>query len=122
MVDRLGSCFVDRRSPTSRFGGDADRQRIFAIALGCEDLNDDERLGYDPLMAVLAGKLEARRADCAAVAGIDVEPVGIVEAGAIALPKDQLRCDRGHKLFCRSVPRCASHGAQPVHARPRCHG
>src|SRR5229473_1939141 len=44
-------------------------QRIFAIALGYEDLNDHETLRHDPLMAVLAGKLEARRADCAAVAG-----------------------------------------------------
>ena len=44
-------------------------QRIFAIALGYEDLNDQETLRHDPLMAVLAGKLEARRTDCAAVAG-----------------------------------------------------
>jgi hypothetical protein len=44
-------------------------QRIFAIALGYEDLNDHETLRHDPLMAVLAGKLEARRPDCAAVAG-----------------------------------------------------
>ena len=41
-------------------------QRVFAIALGYEDLNDHDELR---LMAVLAGKLEARRADCAPVAG-----------------------------------------------------
>jgi hypothetical protein len=39
------------------------------LALGYEDLNDHETLRHDPLMAVLAGKLKARRADCAAVAG-----------------------------------------------------
>jgi hypothetical protein len=44
-------------------------QRVFGIALGYEDLNDHDELRHDPLMAVLAGKLEARRADCAPVAG-----------------------------------------------------
>lgn len=38
-------------------------------ALGYEDLNDHDELRHDPLMAVLAGKLAARRADCAPVAG-----------------------------------------------------
>jgi Transposase DDE domain group 1 len=44
-------------------------QRVFGIALGYEDLNDHDELRHDPMMAVLAGKLEARRADCAPVAG-----------------------------------------------------
>ena len=71
MVDRLASCFVDRRSQSHVEHSVATLvgQRIFAIALGYEDLNDHETLRHDPLMAVLAGKLEARRADCAAVAG-----------------------------------------------------
>jgi hypothetical protein len=71
MVDRLASCFVDRRSRVHVEHSVATLvgQRIFAIALGYEDLNDHEQLRHDPLMAVLAGKLEARRADCAAVAG-----------------------------------------------------
>ena len=38
-------------------------------SLGYEDLNDHDELRHDPLMAVLAGKLEARREDCAPVAG-----------------------------------------------------
>src|SRR5882757_8501098 len=71
LVDRLASCFVDRRSQAQVEHSVATLvgQRIFAIALGYEDLNDHETLRHDPLMAVLAGKLEARRADCAAVAG-----------------------------------------------------
>ena len=71
MVDRLASCFVDRRSQAQVEHSVATLvgQRIFGIALGYEDLNDHETLRYDPMMAVLAGKLEARRADCAAVAG-----------------------------------------------------
>ena len=66
MVDRLASCFVDRRSQAQVEHSVATLvgQRIFAIALGYEDLNDHETLRHDPLMAV-----EARRADCAAVAG-----------------------------------------------------
>ena len=42
---------------------------MFGIALGYEDLNDHDELRHDPLMAVLAGKLEARREDCVLVAG-----------------------------------------------------
>src|ERR1700694_4417382 len=44
-------------------------QRVFGIALGYEDLNDHDELRRDPVMAVLAGKLEAGRANCAPVAG-----------------------------------------------------
>jgi len=42
---------------------------VYGIALGYADLNDHDELRHDPLMAVLAGKLEARREDCAPVAG-----------------------------------------------------
>jgi hypothetical protein len=44
-------------------------QRVFGIALGYEDINDHDDLRHDPVMAVLAGKLQAWRADCAPVAG-----------------------------------------------------
>jgi hypothetical protein len=44
-------------------------QRIFGIALGYEDVLDHDELRHDPMMAVLAGKLEARRKNCAPVAG-----------------------------------------------------
>ena len=44
-------------------------QRVFGIALGYEDLNDHDDLRHDPVMSVLAGKLEAWRADCAPLAG-----------------------------------------------------
>lgn len=71
LVDRFASCFTDRRSQAHVEHSVARlvRQRIFAIALGYEDLNDHETLRHDPVMAVLAGKLKARRANCAAVAG-----------------------------------------------------
>src|SRR5258707_5393689 len=82
MVDRLASCFVDRRSQAQVEHSVATLvgQRIFAIALGYEDLNDHETLRHDPLMAVLAGKLEARRPDCAAGGGkVAVEPLGLCQ-------------------------------------------
>ena len=42
---------------------------LFGLALGYEDLNDHDQLRHDPMMAILAGKLQARREDCAPVAG-----------------------------------------------------
>src|SRR4249920_1216406 len=71
LIDRFASCFHDQRRPewieheVATLVG----QRVFAIALGYEDLNDHDELRHDPIMAVLAGKLAARRADCAPVAG-----------------------------------------------------
>jgi hypothetical protein len=37
--------------------------------LGHEDLIDHDQLRHDPVMAVLGGKLEAKRSDCAPLAG-----------------------------------------------------
>ncbi len=71
LVDRFAGCFTDGRN--SGLIEHAVRtlvgQRVFGIALGYEDLNDHDHLRFDPLMAVLAGKLKARRKDCAPVAG-----------------------------------------------------
>jgi Transposase DDE domain group 1 len=44
-------------------------QRIHGLALGYEDLNDHEELRHDPVLGLLSGKLEARRSDCAVLAG-----------------------------------------------------
>jgi Transposase DDE domain group 1 len=45
------------------------RQPRSRIALGYEDLVDHDELRHDPVLAALAGKLEARRKDCAPLAG-----------------------------------------------------
>ena len=42
---------------------------MFGLAAGYEDLIDHDELRHDPVMAILAGKLKARREDCAPVAG-----------------------------------------------------
>jgi len=71
VIGRFAGCFEDVRKQdriehqVSTLVG----QRVFAIALGYEDLNDHDALRHDPVMAVLAGKLEAKREDCAPVAG-----------------------------------------------------
>ena len=71
LIDRFAGCFKDHR--------DADLiehevrtlvgQRVYGLALGYEDLNDHDQLRHDPMFAVLAGKLTAKRSDCAPVAG-----------------------------------------------------
>ena len=68
---RIARCFRDARDPrlVEHSVATLIGQRVFGIALGYEDLNDHDELRHDPLMAVLAGKLEARREDCAPVAG-----------------------------------------------------
>ena len=71
MIERFAACFTDGRSPeliehaVKTLVG----QRIFGIALGYEDLVDHDQLRHDPTLAVLAGKLAARRKDCAPLAG-----------------------------------------------------
>jgi hypothetical protein len=71
LVGRFAACFVDARRPELIEHAVATLvgQRVFGMALGYEDLNDHDQLRHDPAMAVLAGKLAARRCDCAPVAG-----------------------------------------------------
>src|SRR3984893_18258738 len=70
MMERFAACFREERHQdlsehevVTLLG-----QRVFGIALDYEDLNDHDELRHDPIMAVLAGKLEARRADSAPAA------------------------------------------------------
>src|ERR1700752_1131366 len=71
LMGRFADCFRDHRRQDliEHAVGTLIGQRVFGIALGYEDLNDHDELRHDPIMAVLAGKLEARREDCAPVAG-----------------------------------------------------
>ncbi|MBV9981851.1 IS1380 family transposase [Bradyrhizobium sp.] len=71
LVGRFAECFIDGRRPelVEHAVPTLVGQRVFGIALGYEDINDHDELRHDPVMAMLAGKLQARRADCAPVAG-----------------------------------------------------
>jgi hypothetical protein len=72
LIERFAACFEDARNPAliehevKTLVG----QRVIGIALGYEDLNDHDELRRDPVMAVLAGKLEPRvQKKCAPAAG-----------------------------------------------------
>ena len=71
LVRRLARCFSDGRTPelVEHTVETMLMQRICGIALGYEDLVDHDELRHDPVLAALAGKLEARRKDCAPLAG-----------------------------------------------------
>jgi hypothetical protein len=71
LVRRFAACFRDARSPERVEHAVATLvgQRVFGIALGHEDLIDHDQLRHDPVLAILAGKLEARRSGCAPLAG-----------------------------------------------------
>ena len=71
LVRRFAACFRDARAPErveheiAALVG----QRVFGIALGYEDVIDHDQIRHDPVLAVLAGKLAARRSRCAPLAG-----------------------------------------------------
>ena len=60
LIERLGGCFSDYRLPclVEHKVTELLRQRIGALALGYEDLNDHDRLRLDPLHALIAGKAD----------------------------------------------------------------
>ncbi len=71
LIDRFAACFGDarRQGQVVHRVGSMVGQRVFGIALGYEDVNDHDELRHDPAMAVLGGRLEARHARCAPLAG-----------------------------------------------------
>lgn len=97
LLDRLAGCFTDHRS--------ADRveygvptllcQRVFGLALGCEDLNDHDELRHDPLLAACLGRLCAKRKDCAALAGRNT--LGRLERSPAGSP-EVVKGTRYHKI------------------------
>lgn len=71
LLDRLSGCFQDARDPqrVEHSVRTLLMQRVVGIALGYEDLNDHDQLRHDPVLSVLAGKLESHHRRCAALAG-----------------------------------------------------
>lgn len=95
LVERVAACFTDGRRPdliehdVATLVG----QRIVGLALGYEDLNDHDLLRHDPVLAVLAGKLEAGRARCAPLAG---------KSTLNRLERSTPEASRYHKITCRT--------------------
>jgi hypothetical protein len=71
LSERFATCFRDERAAqlVEHQVATLVMQRVIGIALGYEDLNDHDQLRCDPVLAVLAGKLEASRRNCAPLAG-----------------------------------------------------
>ena len=58
IIHQFASCFTDHRDPEliEHTVEELVAQRVYALALGYEDLNDHDDLRHDPLLAVLVGK------------------------------------------------------------------
>ncbi len=58
LLPRLAACFDDGRDPryTTHSVEELLSQRVYAMALGYEDLSDHDELRRDPLLALLSGK------------------------------------------------------------------
>jgi hypothetical protein len=71
LTARFAACFLDDRAQAQveHTVKAMVAQRVFGIALGYEDLIDHDQLRHDPVLATLAGKLEAKRPNCAPLAG-----------------------------------------------------
>jgi hypothetical protein len=59
-LERFAACFTDHRNPelVEHSLVDLLKQRVFALCLGYEDLNDHDQLRLDPLLAVAVGKID----------------------------------------------------------------
>src|SRR5258708_31870592 len=57
-IEQFSRCFTDHRDPelTEHTLPELLKQRVLGLCLGYEDLNDHDRLRYDPFLAVLVGK------------------------------------------------------------------
>jgi Transposase DDE domain group 1 len=62
IIRQFAACFTDYRNPDLIEHPLADlvAQRVYALALGYEDLNDHDDLRRDPLLAAVVGKLDPK--------------------------------------------------------------
>jgi hypothetical protein len=60
ILRQFAGCFRDHRDPdrTEHRVGELVRQRVYALTLGYEDLNDHDQLRADPLLGLLSGKAD----------------------------------------------------------------
>ncbi len=92
LIQRFAACFTDHRNPDliEHTVEELIAQRVYAIALGYEDLNDHDELRRDPVLATLAGKLDptgnqrvrARDRGCALAGKSTLNRLELTPAGA----------------------------------------
>jgi hypothetical protein len=60
IIGQFAGCFEDHRDPEliEHTAEELVAQRVYALALGYEDLNDHDRLRHDAMLGVLAGKAD----------------------------------------------------------------
>src|SRR4051812_47179538 len=60
IIRQFAACFTDHRNPdlTEHTAEELIAQRVYALALGYEDLNDHDDLRRDPLLAAVVGKTD----------------------------------------------------------------
>lgn len=65
LLEQFAACFSDHRNPALVEHSVAElvRQRVFALALAYEDLNDHDELRTDPLLAAVVGKADPTGSD-----------------------------------------------------------
>jgi hypothetical protein len=84
LLKRVRACFHDARHAerVEHALSELLAQRIYALALGYEDLNDHEELRHDPLLGLLAGKreLEEPLAGKSTLNRLEPTPVGAVRS------------------------------------------
>ena len=124
LIDRLAACFVDHRDRTliehelrTLVG-----QRVLGIALGYEDLIDHDTLRHDPVMAVLAGKLQAKRRDCAPAGKSTLNRLELSRRAAGTVSQDRPSAGGGRGAVRTAVPGGAPGAAGADCAGPGCHG
>jgi hypothetical protein len=85
ILERFGECFTDFRDPVRvrHTTTELASQRVLALALGYEDLNDHDHLRGDPLLTVGCGKRERRGEQLASSATL-----GRIENAAPGLARD----------------------------------
>jgi Transposase DDE domain group 1 len=125
LMGRFASCFEDtrRQDLIEHEVVTLAAQRVFGIALGYEDLNDHDELRHDPVMAVVVGKLAARRKDCAPLAGKStLNRLELSRLQATRYQQDQPQSDRHQAALGRAVPGGARASAGHDRSRSRCDG
>lgn len=94
VIARAVECFSDWRDQTrvEHTLEELLRQRVFALALGYEDLNDHDELRVDPAIAAAVGKCDPKGAERAYE-----RDQGKALAGKSTLNRLELACDHGGK-------------------------